>query len=459
MTGKEKKDPAVSLSEILKMEPISVGFFREMTAKKKEKQVNDRPEKKTDRENSKIEGTFSKPVITDIERTKDSFKKIAVPEIQTKAFGERKDKIRENNYSERSFSKDEISLPMSVVPNDLIISLNAESINLSQEQVRIQPGDIVNVKISEKSEDSVGKEQLTIFVRNKSIISWNGTGSYLRGELSGNTEMYVIHKGKMTIIPVYVGGREQTVSSSSSDSMMVRLDNILEKDLFESEKTQIDKENRKSDGKISVMASRAEAELTLKREAEESGLFKPEEKLWTTKTVTLQFIDERSLPELGQIFPASGVEVEVIGTSFKAVSDFTGLVSFSSIPGGARLLVNAIDPSGIYLPATREIQVSKSRKDEVIRYKLLTHRNFDLYSSIYDTVQKSSLASFCGNLRDSGGVSLQNMNGLKVAMRNNIAEGAYYFNKYGPDRSQVVSGVDGRFCFFNIKPGLIEVSI
>ena len=114
------------------------------------------------------------------------------------------------------------------------------------------------------------------------------------------------------------------------------------------------------------------------------------------------------------------------------------------------------DPSGRYRSGISEVQLSRESDHEVIRVRVLSERQYGLYSSAYDIVQRTDLASFCGRIMAQDQQSQSE--GFEIAI-GVASEGPFYFHEFLPDRKQVQTGKDGRFCFYNIEPGIIEVAV
>lgn len=311
---------------------------------------------------------------------------------------------------------------------------------------------LIHVAAGSKPEDAEG---LNIFVRDQASLLWNPDTRTLAAAREGETELYLVWQGKMVIVPVAVK-KQTTKATIDVPQSLVSLGNILDKSTAAPHASFADSTpSRKA--ALSVRASTEEAEETLQRQEVDSRRYHYEVEDPRFRTLVMQVIDERSIPESGLIYPVHDAQVRISGTDFYAASDATGLVSIGDVPVGGRILAQVYDREGQFQPTVQEIFVDADEKQEVVRVRLLQRSMFDVYTRVNQVAQDGRLASLCGRamVKENGERPL---GGAKVAL-NVEADGPYYFNRYGPDPYARTTDEFGRFCFFNVRPGLAELTL
>ena len=167
-------------------------------------------------------------------------------------------------------------------------------------------------------------------------------------------------------------------------------------------------------------------------------------------TIELQVVDERTTAMAR--YPVSGMLVSLLGSSLRLRSDARGVVRIAEVPEGARLLFKLHDPQGRYVAAWQEIYVQPQQR----RYQLTVQRDIS-YTTMQRIIGKSQdarLASFCAVMAGTEAEF-----GFRVSS-DVPADGAYYFNQLhllAPH--QQATGVNNRFCMFNIDPGPLTLFI
>jgi hypothetical protein len=310
---------------------------------------------------------------------------------------------------------------------------------------------------------------MSFFVRDQHLLKWDEETKTLTSKGIGQTEVYMVYSGKMYIVPVTIaqGGRVNQESSITFAAdfeipeSLVSLDNLLEDfahaqlasgllpssqassqpadDIAQAE--DLDVEIAVAD--VEEQAVDGEVTYNLAREDLDNG------------RVVLQVIDQRSRPEAKEVYPVASVKVRILGTKIEGYTDNSGQLVIEDLPSSSRFFVSIEDPHYRFRPTVSVIQTTDNFNKQVHRIKVLNNKVFETYATVFDILPEAGKASFCGRLLDHEGKA---MAGYRVELNVN-SHGAYYFNQYGPSRPDLETGVQGRFCFFNIDSGLATMSI
>lgn len=343
---------------------------------------------------------------------------------------------------------------------DVVVQISEESGDL-----KIVPSSLVFKGIGEKisiSAAGVGHNKTQIFSRHDQVIAWDAKTHQVTATSAGQTELYIVYGKKMHILPIKV---EPTSGLPNLDipQDILSFNNPLlsDKNLqMASHGEHVETSDRYQDTGdskiISLNASRAEAVKTLENERQEESKYKIGAHQVKYGQITIQAIDDRSVPAQGVIYPASNVEVHLLGTSFFAKTDETGHINIGEVPLDSRFLLALRDREGKFFPSTAEISTGSEPK-AVIRVRVLRSFVFDSYRAISGSDLSTNLGSLCGTLSDHN--SKERLSDLAVGI-DVPARGPYYFNGYGIlDPNQAKTGFDGRFCFFNISPGPLSIAV
>ncbi len=285
--------------------------------------------------------------------------------------------------------------------------------------------------------------ETSLFVRDEQYLVWDDKKQVLTAAKLGKTELYVFQKGHMSIVPIEIGSLDENDFSIPPE--LVALDKPYKAEHAALRSSQ--------DGKIGLAQSEAEVARTLERARQASSRFAREGEIAGWKNLTIQMIDDRSVPAESIIYPVVGAQIKVVGTSFVMTTNGTGHVSLKDVPIGARFMVQATDPAGRYMPTYTEVYAGSDEGNEVVRVKMIREPIFQAYGLVLQRAQDMQLASFCGQAMNREHQALSGVNvRLSVA-----ADGPLYFGNYGPDRNGTVTSANGRFCFLNVSPGLTQV--
>ncbi|SME90306.1 hypothetical protein [Pseudobacteriovorax antillogorgiicola] len=292
----------------------------------------------------------------------------------------------------------------------------------------------------------------TLFVRDPDVVAWNDETHELESKSYGNSEVYIVAENQMTIVKVEVKDNEANPASDLAvDVQSSALKNILSQSGKPLSQLSVPYDTkgiapslRDSDSEIVIDAGNELGVEVVRKEQE--SLY---------KNIAIQVVDERSKPEEKEIYPVEGVSVQLVGSDFRARTNARGLVEIADVPAGGRFMVRLKDQSGRVLDQVIEVATEPNRDSELFRVRALSFRSYFLYSSVFGVAQRSNLASLC--LRAMTPDGLSTLAGVRAEI-NVGADGPYYFNEFGPDGNEESGAEDGRMCFFNVDPGLVEVS-
>ena len=297
----------------------------------------------------------------------------------------------------------------------------------------------------------------------RAAISWPTDSDVARTQ--GVTELYAVVAGKMYIVPVTVSAATSGPDLKVPDAL-VSLEGVFQGSLQSALYPGLEQASRQPQIKDettdraapSLNDSLEETARSVLREDAELDRYAAAGDKLAYKAVTVQIVDERSNPQDGRIFPVSGAQVHLVGTEFTSRADATGHVTIRDMPAQARFFAVIDDPSGKIRPAIAELRTGDAGQSGVLRIKAMRNFTFDALAEVSGSPQQAGLGSYCGSVVDrdqsgalTSGISVQ----LDVA-----ADGPFYFNNYGfLDRTLNATGPDGRFCYFNVAPGPMALTI
>ena len=328
----------------------------------------------------------------------------------------------------------------------------------------------VSFTFKDEENEQNSHDDVAIFVRNNSIVAIEKEKSKIIATDAGNTELFVVYHGKMIIIPISVGhdwDAPAMLPEDTEDNLQNALNHRSNKAVGLSNTLSVGHAPQPATGKIkksvskgySLRSSETTAQLNKIQDQRNGNLYQWKSIPRQTKLITFQVVDERSFPEENILFPVSSMLVHIIGTKYSAPTDIQGKVQFYDVPDNGRLMVKISDPAGNYLPSMAEVPLVFEDENDVVIIKLLSQKTFDLYQNVYSIAQQSDKASLCGRfVPNSSQKDEQTFSGVRIAL-NLASSGPRYFNRFGPADSQIETDTLGRFCFFNVKPGLAEVTV
>jgi hypothetical protein len=311
-----------------------------------------------------------------------------------------------------------------------------------------------------------------IFLRNSKIVRWDAARKKLDARDTGRTELYVTYRDQLYIVPIEVSGgaeHRDPLLVSEGPASFQKLTSILP--LMEQPYASYGdapahplaapelpadrpEETRQP---LTLATSVAQVEATRERVSEQQARFFYPDANQDYRTLDIQVLDERSLPENAVIFPVSGVSVRVLGTRLKAKTSADGHAKFGEIPEGSRFFVEIQDENnGQIVPTISEVALYRNGRDQVLRTRTMNYRSYSHYLNILDIAQDAKKASLCARAMSEDG--RQPLAGYQVAL-NVEADGPFYVSQLGwPQPGLHETDATGRFCFFNVKPGLVELT-
>jgi hypothetical protein len=209
--------------------------------------------------------------------------------------------------------------------------------------------------------------------------------------------------------------------------------------------------------KVSLAVSREQVFRTLAEEKRKNFSYGLDEKYELKKTqLTIQFMDERSSPSEGRVYPVSGVKVFVLGTPIIAETDPTGIITLVDVPTDSQIQLRIEDPNGVYVAAHYEVSTAEFENSGKSVERLFAYRDFALGSwmSMVGEVPDANKGTLCGAFTFEAGAL------LKVSLEGVRGMGPYYFNKFGLiDARQTTLGDNGKFCYFNVEVGAYALAL
>lgn len=333
-------------------------------------------------------------------------------------------------------------------------AINGDSVihlSIVSGRLQMQPS-VLNLSLS--NEASVTIQGLTavpqVFLRDASKLQWDG--KRFRGLSQGKTEIFFVYANEMYILPVRVG--EAPAKDLVADLSSQHLSSLKLPDSFAQMPGDISALHNSAD--LSIAEASLQVHRTKDNEEAAQKHFVYSSEAPTYKDTAVQVMDVRSEPREGKIFPLAGVTVQLMGLGIAAKTDATGIARFADLPAGSRLWAVVADEEGRIVPTANEIVVSAKGKAQVQRVRTMAYQTYVSYLNILGANQNWSNGSLCARAMDSKGA--QTLDGLNVQINDENADGPYYFSDHGPQPGQKQTGANGRFCFFNVKPGLAEIS-
>lgn len=293
-----------------------------------------------------------------------------------------------------------------------------------------------------------------IFLRDSSKLAWDSEKRQFQGKASGTTEVFIVYFDEMYILPVTISTdtRKDLISDNRS---LEHLSSVLPMQQNSFAKFQGAPETSKDERyDLSIADASLDAKKTLEKSKAEQSLFVYDDKAKSYKDTAIQVMDVRSNPREGRIFPVSGVTVQLLGTSAHTDTDSTGIARFGELPANGRVWALLADKEGRIVPTAGELVISS--KGEVQRMRTMTYQTYVNYLNVFNTNQDWSKGSICARAMDTSGKNA--VEGLSAQINDDRADGPYYFSEYGPQPSSDRTDASGRFCFFNVKPGLAEIT-
>lgn len=303
-------------------------------------------------------------------------------------------------------------------------------------------------------------EQPHIFLRDSKRLRWDDKTRKLYGQAAGPSEVFITYRNQLYILPVEVREEVRGDLLTKDQKSLQKLTSVLplktQKLSYQGDDLIRDNaRDRLENEPLSLAASEAEVISTREASERKQQRFVYPNPSPNYKTIGVQVLDERSLPEKSLIYPVSGVKVRLLGTPVVAETDAKGHAMFGEIPAGSRFWVLIEDEKGQTVPTVSELALPRSGKQEVLRARTISHRTFSAYMSIVDLAQDARLGSICGRAMQADG--RQAREGIRVSI-NREADGPFYIGSFGPQKDLEATDKSGRFCFFNVQPGLAELS-
>lgn len=293
-----------------------------------------------------------------------------------------------------------------------------------------------------------------IFLRDGSKIAWNKEERQFLAKDTGKTEIFIVYYDEMYILPVTISPkpRQDLISDTRS---LEHLSSVLPLEQPAYARFQ-GGQDLASEGRhdLSIATASLDAQKTLDTVRTEQSRFIYDDSPKNYKDTAIQVMDIRSNPSEGRIYPMSGVTVQLLGTNAHSDTDSAGLARFGELPVNGRVWALLADKEGRIVPTAGELVISP--KGDVQRMRSMSYQTYVNYLNVFGTNQDWSKGSICARALDPDGK--KTLEGLSVQINDDRADGPYYFSSYGPQPGGDSTDGSGRFCFFNVRPGLAEIS-
>ncbi|MCX6125878.1 MAG: hypothetical protein NTV34_14180 [Proteobacteria bacterium] len=343
------------------------------------------------------------------------------------------------------------------------------------------PGQAVKLVLAAEVE----RGHVSMFIRDPAIALVNQQKNTITAVQSGVTELFVVSRDRISIIPILVNSTNVEVASKgreakeSQERRSGEPKNISNLDVPSKLASLETLDDAASDLRASYSQQEGDSFRQVKEVVPEMENFSVPQTLTETDSSTgsstsfshaktktsfqkifVRLMDERSSWDLSQVFPVGGLRVKILGTSFEARSDGQGYLEIPDVPLGGRLLAEIIDDSGATMPSFAEISVDGLSSVKVSAQTVMVRRylSWDYSARLAGLVQNMEHASFCGSVLNTS-VRRAPLKGVRVAT-DNPATGPFYFNNSGYlDTRLNATENNGRFCFFNVDPGPMSIGI
>jgi hypothetical protein len=316
-------------------------------------------------------------------------------------------------------------------------------------------------------DDALSGVELSIFVRDPSVITWNENNGTLTAHKAGKTEVFVVTPNRISIIETHIdsdsnaktsvalasamNAKQQNPGGLELPTTLASLDGL---DIAASKKYL-----RASNGPLSSDAqdlSVADDVAKLGRSALSAGSqFVRSKARASFESIRIKVVDDRSVPG-GPQYPASGVRVKIAGTEFSELTNHQGEIEVRDVPVGSRLLLDIADERGVIMPQVTEISSDRDGVSRSLAQTVQVRRfvSLDLAARSGGVVQDMGKSSFCGAVTRGGNPG----SGVRVSL-DAKAMGPFYFNHLGfVDLRLGATSNSGKFCFFNVEPGPVAVA-
>lgn len=320
----------------------------------------------------------------------------------------------------------------------------------------------------------VKRGHVSMFVRDPSILLYDQQTNQLVAQNPGDTELFVVSKDRISIIPVTIAvssqnhvAAQQPKTSSVTKNPQMDLSvpsSLASVDALDRVASQTRASYQAQNG---TTAANAPDDFKVPNEmvttdvtaATDVTFVRAKAKTSFTK-MFVRFIDERSTWDLTQVYPAGGLRIKIIGTEFESRTDSQGYIEIPDLPAGARVFAEMRDDSGAMMPGFAEIVSDPSAQLKSKAQVVMVRRylSLDYAARLAGVVQNMELSSICGVVVDTSSQK-RPLTGVRLATET-AGSGPFYFNNMGYlDTRIAATGSNGRFCFFNVQPGPISFGV
>ncbi|MCX6117534.1 MAG: hypothetical protein NT027_08340 [Proteobacteria bacterium] len=334
----------------------------------------------------------------------------------------------------------------------------------------------------------VKKSHVSMFIRDPSIATVDLVSMTLKAHIEGATEMFVVSKDRISIIPVKVTVSALAVAAvalpSDTSSKAVASNAQGTSRLLPAPQLSVP-ESLVSLDSLDKAASGMRSSYTNSESDKNSALglkpvdsLKVPDELMETdddsnlsndlKNVSfahgksaarfnkmfVRLIDERSSWSGNVVYPVGGLTLRMIGTEFEAKSDGQGYIEIPDVPVGSRILAEVIDQNGATMPGFFELvpDISTTKKSSAQVVMVRRYLSLEYAARLAGVVPNMQQSSICATIvkstQDKTPVSGQRVTTAMAGI------GPFYFGDLGYIDTRLSStGRSGRFCYFNVDSG------
>ena len=376
-------------------------------------------------------------------------------------------------------AKQSVALVPDKNPTRIAVSFGLNGFSVSPSQISL-----VDDQASEgiAIEGSFKNEQLRIFVRDSEVAKYNSQTRRVDFLKPGKTEIYFVSTNEMKIASIErqdssanivsvqpLSKKPSSPEAGTSRAAMVDFGAGIESPANQpneyasnEEDDDEDEENSSIEVKVqhaaqsglsvSVEDSAAQIARTLAVDSTNKQSLRIASQELQQAKVTLQIVDERSLPEQGVVYPVVGVAVRLVGADMPLKTDAKGMVTFQSLPLDSHFMVAIEDAGGEYRSSVFDLGASDIASGQVKRLSLSRYDTMGFYAQSVKVVQNASTSSFCLKVVHEEGEVVSPLGGYSLEI-DIAAEGPFYFESGLLRAERKTSGADGRACYFNVDPG------
>lgn len=183
--------------------------------------------------------------------------------------------------------------------------------------------------------------------------------------------------------------------------------------------------------------------------------------------IDLRFMDERSEPWKGLVYPLGDLKVTLVGSELTDLTSPAGRVGFADLPmGGSRFLMRYEDPLDRVVPGVVVIdshdlaRLAAAGDDAGLGILVLRKEIRDAYFAQAGVDEVVGRGVVCASVLDRKGAPAEGVSVRLDAASQDAFTRTIYINRFGfADRSLGGTSEGGRLCMLNVVPGPLGVNL